>query len=65
MLPFELLRFPLDMLHITDFIQPTAARVPTVITVHDLAFLHYPHFLTAKSAAFYGQIDQRCAPPTP
>ncbi len=58
MLPLELLRFPLDLLHITDFIQPLYARVPTVITVHDLAFLHYPHFLTSKSAAFYGQIDR-------
>ncbi len=58
MLPLELLRFPLDLLHTTDFIQPLYARVPTVITVHDLAFLHYPHFLTASSAAFYGQIDR-------
>ena len=42
MLPLELLRFPLDLLHTTDFIQPLYARVPTVITVHDLAFLFYP-----------------------
>ncbi len=58
MLPFELLQLRLDLVHSTDFIQPLYARVPTVITVHDLAFLHYPHFLTSKSAAFYGQIDR-------
>jgi len=29
-----------------------------VITVHDLAFLHWPHFLTETSAAYYGQIDR-------
>jgi glycosyltransferase involved in cell wall biosynthesis len=58
LLPPELLRFKLNLLHSTDFIQPLYARVPSVITVHDLAFLHYPHFLTASSAAFYGQIDR-------
>ncbi len=58
MLPVELARFPLTLLHSTDFIPPIYARVPTVITVHDLAFLHYPHFLTTKSAAYYGQIDR-------
>ncbi len=58
MLPVELLRFQLDVLHSTDFIPPIYTHIPTVITVHDLAFLHYPHFVTAKSAAFYGQIDR-------
>jgi glycosyltransferase involved in cell wall biosynthesis len=28
-----------------------------VITVHDLAFLLYPHFLTKESARYYGHID--------
>ncbi|HXW01572.1 MAG TPA: glycosyltransferase family 1 protein, partial [Anaerolineae bacterium] len=27
-------------------------------TIHDLAFLLYPHFLTKESARYYGQIDQ-------
>ena len=60
----ELYLHPLDVLHFTDFI-PALHRPPhfyapfrTVITVHDLAFLHYPHFLTATSAAYYGQIDK-------
>lgn len=58
MLPLELLRFPLDLLHSTDFIPPLRSPVPAVITVHDLAFLHWPHFVTKDSAAYYGQIDR-------
>ena len=58
MLPLELARFSLDLLHSTDFIPPLYTAVPTVITVHDLAFLHWPHFLTKDSAAYYGQIDR-------
>jgi len=57
-LPLELSRFNLSMLHSPDFIPPLYSRVPSVITVHDLAFLHFPHFLTADSAAYYGQIDR-------
>jgi glycosyltransferase involved in cell wall biosynthesis len=58
LLPVELIRFSLDLLHSTDFIPPIFTAVPTVITVHDLAFLHWPHFLTKDSAAYYGQIDR-------
>ncbi|MDQ3250670.1 MAG: glycosyltransferase family 4 protein [Chloroflexota bacterium] len=58
LLPIELTRYSLDLLHSTDFIPPLHASVPTVITVHDLGFLHWPHFLTADSAAYYGQIDR-------
>lgn len=54
----ELYRFPLDLLHSTDFIPPLHSPFKTVITVHDLAFLHYPHFLTTESAAYYGLIDR-------
>jgi glycosyltransferase involved in cell wall biosynthesis len=58
LLPLELVRFSLDLLHSTDFIPPLYTTIPTVITVHDLAFLHWPHFLTKNSAAYYGQIDR-------
>jgi glycosyltransferase involved in cell wall biosynthesis len=53
----ELSIFPLDVLHSPDFIPPQYARFPTVITVHDLAFLLYPRFLTHDSARYYGQVD--------
>ena len=57
-LPLELRRLGLDILHSPDFIPPTSNSFRSVITVHDLAFLLYPHFLTEESARYYGQIDQ-------
>ncbi len=47
-----------DLIHWTDFIPPLYSHRPNVITVHDLAFLLYPHFLTRDSAKYYGLIDQ-------
>ncbi len=55
----ELHKLRLDVLHSPDFIPPLrhiGAR--RVITVHDLAFLRYPHLLTRSSARYYGQIDR-------
>lgn len=52
-------RFKVDLLHSTDFIPPlrlTSFR--SVITVHDLAFLNWPHFLTEEAARYYAQVDQ-------
>ena len=47
----------LDLLHSPDFIPPLAGSRRAVITVHDLAFLRYPEFLTADSRRYYnGQI---------
>ncbi len=53
----ELAPFPLDVLHSPDFIPPQWSRCPSVITMHDLAFLLYPHLLTRDSARYYGQVD--------
>jgi glycosyltransferase involved in cell wall biosynthesis len=57
-LPAEIARLGLDLLHSPDFVPPFRANCHTVITVHDLAFLLYPQFLTRESARYYGQIDQ-------
>jgi glycosyltransferase involved in cell wall biosynthesis len=54
----ELVRLGLDVLHSPDFIPPHRPSCRSVITVHDLAFLLYPHFLTRESARYYGHIDQ-------
>lgn len=52
-------RLNLDLLHSTDFIPPLRVNsFKSVITVHDLAFLRWPHFLTEDSARYYGQVDQ-------
>ncbi len=53
----ELTPFSLDVLHSPDFIPPSRTRCPSVITMHDLAFLLYPRFLTRESARYYGQVD--------
>lgn len=57
-LRFEVNRLSLDLLHSPDFIPPLSRNCRSVITIHDLAFLLYPHFLTKESARYYGQIDQ-------
>jgi glycosyltransferase involved in cell wall biosynthesis len=57
-LSFEISRLNLDLLHSPDFIPPFRRNYKSVITIHDLAFLLYPHFLTKESARYYGQIDQ-------
>ena len=58
MLAAELSFHSLDLLHSTDFIPPLNSSIPSVITVHDLAFLRWPHFLTEAHAAYYSQIDR-------
>ncbi len=58
LLPLELFWQSLDLIHSTDFIPPLYSPIPAVITVHDLAFFHWPNFLTKDSAAYYGQIDR-------
>lgn len=51
-------RLHIDLLHSTDFIPPLRLRgFKSVITVHDLAFLRWPHFLTEDSARYYGQVE--------
>jgi glycosyltransferase involved in cell wall biosynthesis len=57
-LRLEIGRLRLDVLHSPDFIPPFQRNCKSVITVHDLAFLLYPHFLTKEAARYYGQIDQ-------
>jgi glycosyltransferase involved in cell wall biosynthesis len=51
----EVARLGLDLLHTTDFIPPALGPRRSVITVHDLNFLHYPQFLTAESHRYYNQ----------
>jgi glycosyltransferase involved in cell wall biosynthesis len=58
LLSMELRLTALDVLHSPDFIPPFRRRCRSIITIHDLAFLLYPQFLTKASARYYGQIDQ-------
>ncbi len=54
--PLELLRCRLDLLHAPDFVIPSAWRRASVVTVHDLAFVRQPEFLTAESRRYYSQV---------
>ncbi len=58
LLPLEIAATRIELLHSPDFIPPLKAGVKSVITIHDLVFMMYPHFLTKASARYYGQIDQ-------
>jgi len=51
----EVARLGLDLLHSVDFIPPAFGYRRSVVTVHDLNFLHYPHFLTAESHRYYNR----------
>ncbi len=44
--------------HATDFIPPRWPPCPTVITVHDLAFLLFPEILDPEARRYYGQIER-------
>ncbi|MGC9359174.1 MAG: glycosyltransferase family 4 protein [Anaerolineae bacterium] len=57
-LPLEVSLLKLDLLHSPDFIPPFRAKCRSVITIHDLNFMLYPHFMTKESARYYGQIDE-------
>lgn len=63
LLPWAIRNIRPDVFHSPDFIPPLRAKGPKVITIHDLGFLIYPHFLTREAACYYGQIDRaiRCA----
>jgi glycosyltransferase involved in cell wall biosynthesis len=57
-LSIETKRLNLDLIHCPDFIPPLHNKIPAVITIHDLAFLLYPQFVTAASARYYGQVEE-------
>ncbi len=56
-LPLELVRVGANVLHCPDFIAPRLRPCPAVITIHDLAFLHFPDILDDDARRYYGQIQ--------
>jgi glycosyltransferase involved in cell wall biosynthesis len=58
LLPWVIEHLKVDVFHSPDFIPPLRYEGKLVITIHDLAFLIYPHFLTKDAARYYGQIDR-------
>ena len=58
MLQCEMLRFRADVAHFPDFIGPFLSRQKSVITVHDLAFHHWPELVTEEARVYYGQLPR-------
>ncbi len=58
LLPWVVGGLNVNLFHSPDFIPPLRYTGKSVITIHDLAFLIYPHFLTKDAARYYGQIDR-------
>lgn len=55
-LPIELTHMQLDVLHCPDFIAPNRLSCPSVVTIHDLAFLHYPNMLDSAAYSYYSKV---------
>jgi glycosyltransferase involved in cell wall biosynthesis len=55
-LPAELLALRPDLLHCPDFVVPLRRPCPAVVTIHDLAFLHFPEILDDDARRYYGQV---------
>lgn len=60
-LPAEITLARLNALHSPDFIPPFWRTCRSVITVHDLAFLLFPQFLTRESRRYYNRQIERAA----
>jgi len=54
-LGIEIARLRLDLLHSPDFIPAASGYRRSIITIHDLNFLHYPQFLTPESHRYYNR----------
>jgi glycosyltransferase involved in cell wall biosynthesis len=50
--PVEWLAGGVDVFHATNFVAPPARRAATVVTIHDLTYLHHPEMVTAASARY-------------
>lgn len=57
-LPLELLPIWPTLLHSPDFVLPARRNYAGVVTVHDLAFLRFPEWVTADAARYYGRVRQ-------
>ncbi|PMP81017.1 MAG: glycosyl transferase family 1, partial [Roseiflexus castenholzii] len=60
-LPLELLAARPHVVHFPDFIAPRHHCCPTVVTIHDLAFLRYPDILDSAASAYYRQVGDSAA----
>ncbi len=56
-LPVQTFTGPLDLFHSPDFVlPPVRGGIPTILTVHDLSFVHYPATFPAKLVAYLNRV---------
>lgn len=59
-IPVEVVTGPLDVFYSPDFVLPPTRRgTRTVLTVHDLSFLHYPQHFVPSLAAYLNRVVPR------
>ncbi|MEM8857347.1 MAG: glycosyltransferase family 1 protein [Chloroflexota bacterium] len=56
-LPVQTFTGRLDLFHSPDFVlPPIAGNIPSLLTVHDLSFLHYPHTFTPALVNYLNRV---------
>ncbi len=56
-LPVQWVTGKLDLFHSPDFVLPPVnGRIPTLLTVHDLSFVHYPHVFPQRLVSYLNQV---------
>lgn len=59
-LPIQSFTGPIDLFHSPDFVlPPIGGRVPALLTVHDLSFIHYPETFPANLVAYLNRVVAR------
>lgn len=59
-LPVQLNTGKLDLFHSPDFVlPPVSGRIPTLLTVHDLSFAHYPNTFPAPLVRYLNSVVPR------
>src|SRR5690606_33060492 len=56
-LPVQWVTGQLDLFHSPDFVLPPVnGRIPTLLTVHDLSFVHFPHVFPERLVSYLNQV---------
>ncbi len=56
-LPVQWVTGELDLFHSPDFVLPPVnGRIPTLLTVHDLSFIHFPHVFPERLVNYLNQV---------
>lgn len=56
-LPVQTVTGPLDLFHSPDFVlPPVAGGIPSIVTVHDLSFVHFPNTFPPKLVSYLNSV---------